>query len=397
MKFFQWIINLFSSLFSKKKETPKVENPIPTQPNPPVVDPPPLDPIEEEIQAPESQPEFPLPDFSQMKIVTEGKDHMITCGDLKVKFIGSRNNGLYTIGAQLLITFIDTYPSKLSDLNISESAMNMIKSVSDNEGNFDAINTYDNSFLSIGLFQWSMGAKNRNGELAAVLKKIKQNQPELFKHYFGQFELDVAPDTSSTYGYLVFKGNKVDAVAEKEVFRTPGMAFRFWAAAQHPDIQAIQVEHALSRLKTFYWKANKVKGKALAELITSEYGVALILDNHVNRPGYVYGCVKAAWEEAGLGDPNDWTSAEERALIEAYLKIRVDFGRQPMTHAEKRARNTKRYLNQGTISDERGSFKYENFRSRSMSKGTIPAIPSGYNDTDYEEIRNYDDSSDSEE
>ncbi len=269
----------------------------------------------------------------------------------------------------------------------------MIKSVSDNEGNFDAINTYDNSYLSIGLFQWSMGAGDNDGELSALLKKIKQNQPDLFDHYFGQFELDVAPGTSSTYGYLMFKGKKIDTKSEKLVFRTPGMALRFWAAAQHPNIQAIQVEHALSRLKTFYWKANKVKGQAVAELITSEYGVALILDNHVNRPGYIFGCLEEAWEQTGLGAPQAWSTADEQKLINAYLDIRETYGRSPMTHAPQRARNTQKYLREGIISDERGSFTYNpKVSTRGLEESPVPNIPAGYEDRDYTEIRHFDES-----
>ena len=53
-------------------------------------------------------------------------------------------------------------------------------------------------------------------------------------------------------------------------------------------------------------------------------------------------------------------------LIDAYLKIRVTYGKSPMTDAEKRARVTKKYLTDGIISDRRGSFK------RSSSSGSIP-------------------------
>ena len=58
----------------------------------------------------------------------------------------------------------------------------------------------------------------------------------------------------------------------------------------------------------------------------------------------------------GLTEPENWTTDEERQLIEAYLTIRESFGRSPMTDAAKRAAVTKKYLDQGGISDERGSF-----------------------------------------
>ena len=91
--------------------------------------------------------------------------------------------------------------------------------------------------------------------------------------------------------------------------------------------------------------------------MTSEYGVGLLLDNHVNRPAYVGACLGAALERSGLGEPAGWDSEEERRLIEAYLQIRESYGRYPMTDAAKRARVTRKYLENGTISDLRGSFR----------------------------------------
>jgi len=50
--------------------------------------------------------------------------------------------------------------------------------------------------------------------------------------------------------------------------------------------------------------------------------------------------------------------ADEGKLIDAYLKIRETHGRYPLTDAAKRAAVTKKYLDNGIVSDERGSFQY---------------------------------------
>jgi len=102
----------------------------------------------------------------------------------------------------------------------------------------------------------------------------------------------------------------------------------------------------------------------VSDLVTSEYGVGLILDNHVNRPAYVKKCLAKALAQTGLRNPGGWGTEEERKLIDTYLKIRVTYGGSPMTDAEKRARVTKKYLTNGIISDHRGSFK------RSSSSGS---------------------------
>ena len=92
--------------------------------------------------------------------------------------------------------------------------------------------------------------------------------------------------------------------------------------------------------------------------MTSEYGVGLLLDNHVNRPAYVKPCVEKAMNQTNLKKPQNWGTAEERKLINTYLKIRETYGKYPMTDADKRADVTKKYLDKGIISDKRGSFKY---------------------------------------
>ena len=75
-------------------------------------------------------------------------------------------------------------------------------------------------------------------------------------------------------------------------------------------------------------------------------------------------CLAKALTQTGLRNPEEWGTEEERTLIDAYLNIRVTYGRSPMTDAEKRARVTKKYLTDGIISDRRGSFK------RSSSTGS---------------------------
>jgi hypothetical protein len=129
----------------------------------------------------------------------------------------------------------------------------------------------------------------------------------------------------------------------------------------------MEIKHALGRLDQFYSTEDyKVDNKhRVSELVTSEYGVGLILDNHVNRPAYVKACLAKALAQTGLHNPSGWGTEEERTLIDAYLKIRVTYGQSPITDAEKRARVTKKYLTDGTISDRRGSFK------RSSSSGSI--------------------------
>jgi peptidoglycan hydrolase-like protein with peptidoglycan-binding domain len=265
--------------------------------------------------------------------------------------------GLYTIGDHDPRTFVEENRESLAEDGLTDSAINVMVSVSDNEGCLDAINTWDNAFLSFGMFQWTAGTGSSKGELPALLQRLKQGDPESFERFFSGFGLDVV-NAGSRYGYFSLNGARLDSEESKNVLRGPEWAFRFCVSGADPVVQRMEVLHALARLDTFYTaQGSAVQGHLISELVTSEYGVALLLDNHVNRPGYIQGCLEQALDESDLGRPNTWRTAEERILIQNYLRIRSSYGRWPMTDADKRAEVTRGYLTRGVISDRRGSFK----------------------------------------
>lgn len=268
--------------------------------------------------------------------------------------------GLFTTGSQKPAAFVAANTDKLRALKVTQSEINVMIAVAENEGNLDAINTWDSAFLSFGLFQWTAGQGSARGELPALLARIKNEDRDLFDRYCGQHGLDVVDVTPGlVYGYFSLRGTRIRTPAAKEQLRQAPWAYYFWLAGQDPAVQAMEIKHALGRLDQFYdTDRYQVNGKyRVSDLVTSEYGVGLILDNHVNRPAYVKACLAKALVQTGLDNPGEWDTAEERRLIDAYLGIRVTHGRSPMTDAAKRARVTKKYLTDGTISDHRGSFK----------------------------------------
>jgi hypothetical protein len=302
------------------------------------------------------EPLQPLPVIVQEVVHSNRQQIVVSSGNLEAAFRPFRR-GLYTVGRQKAADFIAAHREDLEALQLSPSAINIMLPVSENEGNLDAINTWDNSFMTFGMFQWTIGASEDEGELPALLKKIKQADEGVFHEYFQLYGLDVSENTGEVYGYLTRDGQLVKSVASKNTFRSPEWAFRFWHAGQDPKVMATEIEHAVSRLKTFYWKnSHRVNGHLIADLITSEYGVALILDNHVNRPGYVRPCLERALRQTGLSHPERWTTQEEETLLEAYLTIRETFGSSPMTHAAQRAAKVRDFRRRGILSGERGSF-----------------------------------------
>jgi peptidoglycan hydrolase-like protein with peptidoglycan-binding domain len=313
----------------------------------------------------------PAPGSLSVKTVTGRNNRQeleVSDGAHKKRFV-KKNQGVWTLGNQKPAAFVKSHADRLRALKISQSEINVVIAVAENEGNLDAINTWDNAFLSFGMFQWTAGTGSARGELPGLLAHIKEEDHDLFDKYYGQHGLDVTELTpAAVYGYFSLRGARIKTAAAKAQLRQAPWVFYFWLAGQDPAVQAIEIKHALGRLDQFYGSDHyQVDNKhRVSELVTSEYGVGLILDNHVNRPAYVRSCLSRALAQTGLRNPAQWGTEEERRLIDAYLKIRVTYGRSPMTDAEKRARVTKKYLTKGIISDRRGSFK----RSAAATSGS---------------------------
>jgi len=297
--------------------------------------------------------------LSLREAVEGGKSRIFVSQGVNQVRLTRYKKGAYFYGRRKPIDYIHNNRNSLNDLGLTDSAINVMVAVSENEGNLDAVNTWDNSFMTFGMFQWTAGVQSDPGELPALLQKIKAADGPVFQKYFGRHGLDVI-DANQISGFFTLDGQKLATSSLKERLRTYEWAFYFWLAGQDPLVQSIEVQHALSRINTFYRaRGYRAKGYDVAELVTSEYGMGLLLDNHVNRPGYIKPCLEKAMEQTGLKRPQNWGTAAERRLIRAYLKIRETHGRYPMTHAARRAAVTKKYLNNGTISDERGSFQFD--------------------------------------
>ncbi|MEZ4771602.1 MAG: peptidoglycan-binding domain-containing protein [Bacteroidia bacterium] len=298
---------------------------------------------------------------------------------LKTRFIkvkkkdGSFYPGIATIGNDRPSDFITVHRSALHEMGLSDSAIRVITPVSANEGNLDAINTWDNAFLTFGMLQWTIGTESSGGELPALLQRIKNRFPDTFQDYYGRFGIDLT-DTNQTSGFMTLNGQKIQTPEQKAQFRELNWAFRFWKAGLDAKVQMVQIEHALDRINSFreHRSYRPLDKFYIGDLITSEYGMCLILDHSVNRPGHLMSfsigktdILGQAMRNAGLDntDPKQWTTAEEMKLIDAYLPLRFA---SSMTDSKHRAEQIKGFLDRGELSGERHSFVLEEQRSRGM-------------------------------
>jgi hypothetical protein len=112
------------------------------------------------------------------------------------------------------------------------------------------------------------------------------------------------------------------------------------------------------RVETFYEKSiPSRKGKTISDFISSEYGVALLLDEHVNRPGHVPKILMAGVDRfvanSNKNDPAKWSDADEAAALQEYLEKRATSG---MTDSSGRAKKIAAFVESGKLSAKRGSF-----------------------------------------
>lgn len=298
------------------------------------------------------------------QVTTQRSRYIIADKWVRTK-LNRHKKGVWTMGGDKPLTFIQSYQHDLVNSGLTESSIRVITPVSANEGDLNAINSWDNCFMTFGMFQWTLGQGSSKGELPALLLKLKEQEPEVFKRYFGQYGIGLA-NTSRTTGYLTLDGEKINTPAEKEKFRKgPEWAFRFWLAGIDERVKKVQIDHALDRINSFWTNDNyrPLNKYYISDLITSEYGMCLILDHHVNRPGHLmsYAIGKKdilgqALKKAGLQakDPKTWGTTEEQKLIQAYLPLRYA---SSMTHSRERAAKIKSYLDKGLLRAERFSFQ----------------------------------------
>ncbi|MBV9211614.1 MAG: hypothetical protein JOZ52_13330, partial [Acidobacteria bacterium] len=124
-------------------------------------------------------------------------------------------------------------------------------------------------------------------------------------------------------------------------------------------MRQVEIEHAASRIDLFYRDAShRIKGLFVADFISSEAGVAMLLDEHVNRPGNVpttlAGAVNQFITASGKSNPQTWTTQDERTVLNIYIQRR---NRTSMTDSQNRANSILQAVSAGLASAARGSFQ----------------------------------------
>ncbi|MDP3104031.1 MAG: hypothetical protein Q8M95_05425 [Candidatus Methanoperedens sp.] len=243
--------------------------------------------------------------------------------------------------------FIQNNQALLNPLGdaVLAARLDLVSAISVNEGFLDAIRLRDRGVVSAGLQQSSAHVEI---ELPSLMYRFKTASPDLFMLYFGIYGLDVEPNgvdgnNNPRYRFVQVQpnGNRVPLVTWNQILTFFGgaggpAAYSFltdWAARfreaaiASPEFSVAQLLEAASRLDRILREVPilnvpTVGPVDLNTLITSEFGVALILDSHINQPGRVPGDLQIATTAAGHNvDPN----VQERDIMIHYEPNRHTF------------------------------------------------------------------------
>ncbi len=296
-------------------------------------------------------PAIPIPEDADHPVRLSGNQAIGPGGDV---FATRHNSGFYGRGATTLTEWLQ---GPGADIGFSASVVRVLQAVSNNEGHLEAVNSYDGAFMSFGMQQWTIGVGDSSGELPGLLDEFRTADRTAFIDCFGSLDLvlqPVSPGWPRT-GFLTLAGNRINTAAAKEQFRSPSWAYRFWRAGRVDALRRCQAKLAADRIGLA--RAKPVHGHTAGDWLTSEHGIALLLDEHVNAPGHVPRTLQTVVEAmigAGRSDnPADWGEAEEADVIHRYAAARDSSGmNDPAGRAERIADS----VLQGRLSAARGSF-----------------------------------------
>ena len=220
------------------------------------------------------------------------------------------------------------YASYINGIPLTERDKCVWTGITDNEGNMQALNQWDNAFLSVGPFQQTAGVTrikvgtmthwlDVRGELQGAIDSIGRSAPELIQKYFGKHGLaavDVKLEFGVPKGRFFLRGRPF-VLGDKEEFRRFAWAYRFYMALKDVDFCREFLRQGFPRLarvmsltRQISWNFQppkptgappaapapplvlKTASFSVGTTFGSDLALALILDAHINLPA----CVESA-------------------------------------------------------------------------------------------------------
>jgi hypothetical protein len=172
-----------------------------------------------------------------------------------------------------------------SGMTLSEQRVT--RAVSQMEGGFEAVNTYDTGFLSVGFIQFAT-LEGGSGTLGAVMQYEKSHYPPDFERDFRAFGIDVNPKGAlvvldpSTGAELTANQAVLKIIEDKRlvaVFQLAGSRSIAFRAAQ---VQIAKEIYYPANLQFSFVLNGKTFTGRVGDIVHSEAGLATLMDRKVN-------------------------------------------------------------------------------------------------------------------
>lgn len=206
----------------------------------------------------------------------------------------------------------------------------VMQAVSNLEGGFDSVNTYDTGLISVGFIQFAC-LENGSGALGRLLQSYKTRQPATFQTDFRQFGIDV-----TAFGHLVAihpeTGEElVGARAAETIAADKRLTAVFQRAGKNSRPYQIEQLRMAQRLfdPRFQKFTATINGQSfnifVNDVIRSEAGLATIMDRLINTGsiGDLANAVTALATETGAKTISDVARYED--VLIGNLSYRRDF------------------------------------------------------------------------
>ena len=213
----------------------------------------------------------------------------------------------------------------------------ILVAMSENEGNLDALQSYDSEILTAGAMQKTINPQGA-GELPVQVYEFKQKHPDLYQSLFADCGWEVKTENRKQYLYydgvtgselkvLLRQGFNQTSFESKEKLISKPLAV-FAHAINTSEYIVKQVLDFVQRLRaSISISPSGYNLWVVGDYVRSNFGRSVVLDHHVNRPGNVAGDFGTAVKTFLINNPTvsenpaDWGedhAKHEAALLEIY-------------------------------------------------------------------------------
>ncbi len=267
------------------------------------------------------------------------KINICNCKNIKVNV--TKYNGILgpVVWGNLSLNSVESAWLEMKKNNlVTDEEVTIIKGMSKNEGNLDAVQSYDSELITAGAMQKTTKL-NGKGELTTQIIKFKELHENLYKDIFESHGWIIENDTllfqhSNFNNGVQLQGNDLrrqlrspcSSKSIGDVIECYPIASLSCAVSNAKFIE-MQLSDFVTRLrfvKNLFIPNYNIK---ISDLFTLKLGLACCLDHHINRPAYVIHDLKSALDVFFLkydsisSDFNSWKNEEHLLYQREILNI----------------------------------------------------------------------------